>query len=104
MNWITVFLGIIAFAEVSALILNATNRAWQKANELLSRQLERERELYNDYRKQLEKDIVTSKDAANLWAKKYFELEILLKKAEHIKEPISKEEEPEYYQHFDPDC
>ena len=83
MNWTIVFLGIIAVAEVGALILNATNRAWQKANELLSRQLERERELYNDYRKQLEKDIVTSKDSANLWAKKYFELEILLKKAEH---------------------
>ena len=83
MNWINVFLGIIAFGEVGALILHATNRAFQKANELLSRQLERERELYNDYRKQLEKDIVASKDSANLWAKKYFELEILLKKAEH---------------------
>ena len=83
MNWITVFLGIIAFAEIGALILNATNRAWQKANELLSSQLERERKLYDDYRKQLEKDIVVSKDSANLWAKKYFELEILLKKAEH---------------------
>lgn len=83
MNWITVFLGIIAVAEVGGLILNATNRAFREANELLSRQLERERELYNDYRKQLEKDIVASKDSANLWAKKYFELEILLKKAEH---------------------
>ena len=76
MNWIIVFLGIIAVAEVGGLILNATNK-------FLSRQLDRERELYDDYRKQLEKDIVASKDAANLWAKKYFELEILLKKAEH---------------------
>lgn len=83
MNWTIVFLGIIAVAEVGGLILNATNRVFQKANELLSRQLERERELYDDYRKQLEKDIVVSKDSANLWAKKYFELEILLKKAEH---------------------
>ena len=83
MNWTIVFLGIIAVAEVGGLILNATNRAFAKANELLSRQLERERELYNDYRKQLEKEIVVSKDSANLWAKKYFELEILLKKAEH---------------------
>ena len=83
MNWTIVFLGIIAAAEVGGLILNATNRAFQKANELLSRQLERERELYDDYRKRLEKDIVVSKDSANLWAKKYFELEILLKKAEH---------------------
>ena len=83
MNWTIVFLGIIAVAEVGGLILSATNRAFQKANELLSRQLERERELYSDYRKQLEKDIVVSKDSANLWAKKYFELEILLKKAEH---------------------
>lgn len=83
MNWTIVFLGIIAVAEVGGLILNATNRAFQKANELLSRQLERERELYNDYRKQLEKDLVVSKDYANLWAKKYFELEILLKKAEN---------------------
>lgn len=83
MNWTIVFLGIIAIAEVGGLILNATNRAFQKANELLSHQLERERELYNDYRKQLEKDIVVSKDSANLWAKKYFELEILLKKTEH---------------------
>lgn len=81
MNWIIVFLGIIAVAEVGGFILNATNRAFQKANELLSRQLERE--LYDDYRKRLEKDIVVSKDSANLWAKKYFELEILLKKAEH---------------------
>lgn len=83
MNWTIVFLGIIAVAEVGGLILNAINRAWQKANELLSSQLERERERYDDYRKQLEKDIVISKDSANLWAKKYFELEILLKKAEH---------------------
>lgn len=83
MNWTIVFLGIIAVAEVGGLILNATNRAFRKANELLSRQLERERELYNDYRKQLEKDLVVSKDSANLWAKKYFELEILLKKAEN---------------------
>lgn len=76
MNWIIVFLGIIAVAEVGGLILNATNK-------FLSRQLEREREQYDDYRKQLEKGIVASKDSANLWAKKYFELEILLKKAEH---------------------
>lgn len=103
MNWITVFLGIIAFAEIGALILNVSVRVWQKSYELLSRQLERERERYDNDRKQLEKDIVTSKDAINLWSKKYFELEILLKKAEH-KEPISKEEDPEYYQHFDPDC
>lgn len=92
MNWIIIFLGIIAFAEISVLILNATNKAWQNACERLSSQLEREREMYDDYRKQLEKDIVASKDSANLWAKKYFELEILLKKAEHTKEPISKEE------------
>lgn len=83
MTWIIIFLGIIAVAEVGGLILNATNRAFQKANELLSRQLERERALYDDYRKQLEKDIVVSKDSANLWAKKYFELEIQLKKFEH---------------------
>ena len=43
MNWTITFLGIIAIAEVGGLILNATNRAWQKANDLLSRQLERER-------------------------------------------------------------
>lgn len=83
MNWITVFLGIIAVAEVGGLILDATNRAFQKANELLSRQLEREREQYDDYRKRFEKDLSASRDSANLWAKKYFELEILLKKAEH---------------------
>lgn len=83
MNWTIVFLGIIAVAEVGGLILNVTNRAWQNACERLSRQLEREKEMYDNYREQLEKDIITSKDAANLWAKKYFELEILLKKAEH---------------------
>ena len=82
MNWTIVFLGIIAVAEIGGLILNATNRAWQNACERLSRQLEREKEMYDNYREQLEKDIITSKDAANLWAKKYFELEILLKKAE----------------------
>ena len=83
MNLITVFLGIIAVAEVGGLILHATNRSFQKANELLCRQLEREREMYYDYKKQLWKDMVASKDSANLWAKKYYELEILLKKAEH---------------------
>lgn len=80
MNWIIVFLGIIAVAEIGSLIFNARTHTAQKSIDLLSSQLERERDTYNAYRKQFEKDLATQKDATNLWAKKYFELEILLKK------------------------
>lgn len=82
MNLIIVFLGIIAIAEVGSLIFNARNHTAQKSIDLLSSQLERERDMYSAYRKQFEKELATQKDATNLWAKKYFELEIQLKKYE----------------------
>lgn len=83
MIWIITFLGIIAVAEVGSFLLNTKNRDLQLSIEMLEKQLERERERYNDDRKQFEKDLATNQDAVNLWAKKYYELEILLKKAEH---------------------
>lgn len=86
MVWIIVFLGIIAIAEVGSLVLNMNNRTLQNAVNMATEQLNRERELYNENRKQFEKDLATQKDATNLWAKKYYEMEILLKKAEHKEE------------------
>lgn len=82
MIFIIVFLGIIAISEVSALVLNARNQSAQKSINLVTEQLGRERDKYNEDRKQFEKELSWQKDAANLWAKKYFELEILLKKYE----------------------
>ena len=82
MIFIIIFLGIIAISEACSLILDARNQVAQKSINLVTEQLGREREMYNDYRKQYEKELSKQKDAANLWAKKYFELEILLKKYE----------------------
>ena len=82
MIFIIVFLGIIAISEVVSLILNVRNQVAQKAINLITEQLGRERDMYNEYKKQLEKELSKHKDAAELWAKKYFELEILLKKYE----------------------
>ena len=84
MNWIIVFLGIIAVASIGSFFLNMRNYEQQKSIELLSNQLERERSMYDDYRKQFEKQLDKQKDATDLWAKKYFELEMQLKKAEII--------------------
>lgn len=84
MNWIIAFLGIIAVTEIGSLIFNARNHTAQKSIDLLSSQLERERDMYGAYRKQFEKELATQKDATNLWAKKYLELEMQLKKAEII--------------------
>lgn len=86
MVWIIVFLGIIAIAEVGSLVLNINSRTLQNAVKMATEQLNRERELYNENRKQFEKELATQKDATDLWAKKYFEMEILLKKAEHKEE------------------
>ena len=80
MNWIIVFLGIIAVASIGSFFLNIRNYTLQKSIELLSNQLERERGMYNDYRKQLEKQLDKQKDATDLWARKYLELEMQLKK------------------------
>lgn len=82
MIFIIVFLGIIAISGIGSLILNARNKVAQKSINLAIEQLGRERDMYNEYRKQLEKELITQKDATNLWAKKYYELEILLKKYE----------------------
>lgn len=82
MIFIIVFLGIIAISEVSALILNARNQSAQKSINLVTEQLGRERDQHNEYRKQFEKELSKHKEATDLWAKKYFELEILLKKYE----------------------
>ena len=83
MIYIIIFLGIMAVAEIGTLVFNIRNSAAQKSIELLATQLQQERETYNEYRKQFEKDFIKQKDATNLWAKKYYELEILLKKYEH---------------------
>ena len=86
MVWIIVFLGIIAIAEVGSLVLNIINKTLQNAVNMVTEQLNREREQYSENRKQYEKELAAQKDATNLWAKKYFEMEILLKKAEHKEE------------------
>ena len=82
MSFIIVFLGIIAIADVVSTICNIKSNTAQKSVDILTRQLERERDAYATYREQSDKAILDQKDAANLWAKKYFELEILLKKYE----------------------
>ncbi len=80
MIWIIIFLGIIAIADMIATIVQLKNHSDQKAIELLTKQLQQEREQYARYKEQFDKDLATYKDARDLWAKKYYELEIQLKK------------------------
>ena len=86
MVWIIVFLGIIAIAEVGVLVLNIDNRTLRTTVNMMAEQLNREREQYDENRKQFEKVLAQQADATNLWEKKCFEMEILLKKAEHKEE------------------
>lgn len=79
---VIIFLGIIAIAEAGLFIINSNNQTVQKSMNLVTEQLGREREMYNEDRKQFEKELNEYKEARDLWAKKYFELEILLKKYE----------------------
>ena len=82
MIFIIVFLGIIAISEIGSLILNVRNQVAQKSLNLVTEQLGRERDTYTEYKKQLEKELFKQRGATDLWAKKYFELETLLKKYE----------------------
>ena len=80
MIWIIIFLGIIAISDVIATIIQLKNHSDQKAIELLTKQLQQERDQFARYKEQFDKDLATYKDARDMWAKKYYELEIQLKK------------------------
>ena len=82
MIFIIVFLGIIAISMAGCLILNIRNKTFEKSLTVITEQLGRERNMYSKDREQFEEALKTQKDATNLWAKKYYELEILLKKYE----------------------
>lgn len=75
MIWIIIFLGVIAIADVITSIVQLKSRAEQTSIELLTKQLQQEREQYARYKEQFDKDLAIQKDAMNLWAKKYYELE-----------------------------
>lgn len=83
MTWIIIFLGIIAIVNIIELILNFRINSLQSTIKLTTEELNRERDQFSDAKKDFEKQLSIQKDATNLWAKKYFELEILLKKFEH---------------------
>ena len=78
MVWIIIFLGIIAISDAITSIVQLKSRAEQTSIELLTKQLQQEREQYARYKEQFDKDLAVQKDAMNLWAKKYYELESLL--------------------------
>ena len=75
MIWIIIFLGIIAIADAITSVVQLKAGVDQKAIELLTKQLQQEREQYARYKEQFDKDLAVQKDAMNLWAKKYYELE-----------------------------
>ncbi len=83
MTWIIIFLGIIAIVNIVELILNFRNNSFQNAINLTTNELNRERDQFSNAKKDFEKQLSIQKDATNLWAKKYFELEIQLKRLEH---------------------
>ena len=74
MIWIIIFLGIIAISDVIATIIQLKNHSDQKAIELLTKQLQQERDQFARYKEQFDKELSTYKDARDLWAKKYYEL------------------------------
>lgn len=75
MIWIIIFLGIIAIADAITSVIQLKAGVDQKAIELLTKQLQQERDQYARCKEQFDKDLATQKDAMNLWAKKYYELE-----------------------------
>lgn len=75
MIWIITFLGIIAISDMIATIVQLENHSEQLSIELLTKQLQQEREQYAKYKEQFDKDLAVQKDAMNLWAKKYYTLE-----------------------------
>lgn len=75
MIWIIIFLGIIAIADATTTVIQLKAGIDQKAIALLTQQLQQEREQYARYKEQFDKDLAVQKDAMNLWAKKYYELE-----------------------------
>lgn len=75
MIWIITFLGIIAISDMIATIVQLKNHSEQLSIELLTKQLQQEREQYARYKEQFDKDLAVQKDAINLWAKKYYTLE-----------------------------
>lgn len=83
MTWIIIFLGIIAIVNIIELILNFRINSLQSTIKLTTEELNRERDQFSDAKKDFEKQLSIQNDATNLWAKKYFELETLLKKFEH---------------------
>lgn len=80
MIWIIIFLGIIAVSEAWSLYINIKNNALQKSVEMLTKQLQDERAVFLQARERFDKNLATIQDARDLWAKKYYELEIQLKK------------------------
>lgn len=76
MIWIIIFLGIIAISDVIATIVQLKNHSDQKAIELLTKQLQQERDQFARYKEQFDKDLATYKDARDVWAKQYYELSL----------------------------
>ena len=76
MIWIIIFLGIIAISDMIATIVQLKNHSDQKAIELLTKQLQQERDQYARCKEQFDKDLVAYKDARDMWAKQYYELSL----------------------------
>lgn len=76
MIWIIIFLGIIAISDMIATIVQLKNHSDQKAIELLTKQLQQERDQYARCKEQFDKDLTAYKDARDMWAKQYYELSL----------------------------
>lgn len=76
MIWIIVFLGIIAISDVIATIVQLKSHSEQLSIELLTKQLQQERDQFARYKEQFDKDLATYKDARDMWAKQYYELSL----------------------------
>lgn len=76
MIWIIIFLGIIAISDMIATIVQLKNHSDQKAIELLTKQLQQERDQYARCKEQFDKDLAAYKDARDMWAKQYYELSL----------------------------
>lgn len=74
MVWIIIFLGIIAISDMIATIVQLKNHSDQLSIELLTKQLQQERDQFARYKEQFDKDLATYKDARDMWCKKYYEL------------------------------
>ena len=76
MIWIIIFLGIIAIADAITSVVQLKGHAEQVSIELLTKQLQQEREQYARCKEQFDKDLAAYKDARDMWAKQYYELSL----------------------------